>query len=429
MEKGLLFTYALTYGGAAVSLFRPWYGLLIYICFAIIKPESLWYWSIQPGNYSRIVAIGLLIGWGLHGFGDWRMGKGRLVVLAMLGYLGWMAVSATQTPDPETAFVAVECMAKVVLPFLVGVTMVNSVAQLKQLAWVVVLSQGYVAYELNLMYLGGFNRVVELGFGGMDNNCVGIAMDTALGLALFLGMGATGRWWARLVALAAAGMMLHVVLFSQSRGGMLGAILTGAVAFVLLPKRPIHYAVAILGVAIALKMAGPETRERFATVFVDEAERDASAESRVVLWKACIEEMKTHPIFGVGPTQWGDAVVKYGFPRGKLAHTLWLQVGAELGVPGLGFLVLLYASCARRLWPYLRPSVPVCDPWVRDVARMVIASLVGFAVSAQFVSLDGLETPYYVAMLGAGALKLMSRWEAQAGAVGSAAAPAPVLVG
>jgi hypothetical protein len=39
---------------------------------------------------------------------------------------------------------------------------------------------------------------------------------------------------------------------------------------------------------------------------------------------------------------------------------------------------------------------------------MVIASLVGFAVPAQFVSLEFLETPYYVALVGAGVLKLSS---------------------
>ena len=38
--KGLLFTYALTYGGAVVSLFNPFYGLLIYVCFAIMRPET-----------------------------------------------------------------------------------------------------------------------------------------------------------------------------------------------------------------------------------------------------------------------------------------------------------------------------------------------------------------------------------------------------
>jgi hypothetical protein len=38
---------------------------------------------------------------------------------------------------------------------------------------------------------------------------------------------------------------------------------------------------------------------------------------------------------------------------------------------------------------------------------MVLAAITGFAVSAQFVSLPGLETPYYIVLLGAGALKLV----------------------
>ena len=37
---------------------------------------------------------------------------------------------------------------------------------------------------------------------------------------------------------------------------------------------------------------------------------------------------------------------------------------------------------------------------------MVIASLVGFMVSAQFVTVYGVELPYYVVLIGAGAIKL-----------------------
>ena len=40
---------------------------------------------------------------------------------------------------------------------------------------------------------------------------------------------------------------------------------------------------------------------------------------------------------------------------------------------------------------------------------MVVASLCGFAVSAQFVSLKSLESPYYVALVGAGVLMLSDR--------------------
>ena len=72
--KGLVFTYLLTYGGALVAIFKPFIGLLIYICFAILKPESVWPWAVPSGNYSRTVAIALVIGWAFQGFGRWNLG-------------------------------------------------------------------------------------------------------------------------------------------------------------------------------------------------------------------------------------------------------------------------------------------------------------------------------------------------------------------
>jgi O-antigen ligase len=111
---------------------------------------------------------------------------------------------------------------------------------------------------------------------------------------------------------------------------------------------------------------------------------------------------------GVGPDHWGLIAPEYGFPRGKNAHSLWLEVGASLGFPGLGFLLLFYGLCLARLWPLTGQRHPVPDPEYRGLARMVIASVTGFAVAAQFVSLDRLEQPYYVALIGAGLLKLSS---------------------
>ena len=38
--------------------------------------------------------------------------------------------------------------AKIVLPFVVGITIIDSFDKLKALAWVIMLSQGYVAYRI-----------------------------------------------------------------------------------------------------------------------------------------------------------------------------------------------------------------------------------------------------------------------------------------
>src|SRR4051794_37215379 len=125
--KGLLFTYALTYGGALASFFNPFVGLLIYVCFAIIRPEHLWHWSVPAGNYSRIVALGLLAGWALKNFGSWDFRRAKPVVYALLAYWLWACLSAAQAENQERAWHWVETQGKTVLPFLVGMTIIESV--------------------------------------------------------------------------------------------------------------------------------------------------------------------------------------------------------------------------------------------------------------------------------------------------------------
>src|SRR5437660_11446700 len=102
--KSLIFTYLLTYGGALVSLFNPFVGLLIYVCFAILKPDVIWYWSVPPGNYSRIVAIGLLVGWALNGFGNGQLGKAKPIIGLLVATLAWAVVCSITAARSEVSF-------------------------------------------------------------------------------------------------------------------------------------------------------------------------------------------------------------------------------------------------------------------------------------------------------------------------------------
>ena len=78
-----------------------------------------------------------------------------------------------------------------------------------------------------------------------------------------------------------------------------------------------------------------------------------------------------------------------------------LQSAAEVGLPGVTFLLLFYGLTIKRLWPLARGRSPGADVPTSMFAAGIIVSLVGYAVSAQFVSLIGLESPFYVAMVGA----------------------------
>lgn len=415
--KGLLFTLSLTYGGALVSLFSPFYGLLIYVCFAIVRPEDMWPWSVQGGNYSRIIAIAMLLGWVVHigltmlsGRGlNFRFGPGKTVVLMFTTFWLWSVFLASQAKNQVVAWDYVESMGKILLPFLVGMTTIDSVRKLKMLAWVIVLSQGYVAYEMNSYYFSGYNKLWIDGFGGVDNNSVAIALVTVIGLAAFMFLNVQKLWQKGIIAFCGV-FLVHAVLFSFSRGGMLALIMCAGVGFLLLKKTARHYVafgIACLGV---IYLAGPEVRARFLKTFErSRGKHEASAQSRLDLWQDCWTVFKDQPVMGCGPNHWPLMAHRFGWERNKEAHSLWVQTATETGFVGIFLFAGFYVVCMWRLWLLLRRADEEDDPWFADTARMVIASLTGFGVAAQFVSLEALEVPYYVALLGAATLSVQAR--------------------
>jgi probable O-glycosylation ligase (exosortase A-associated) len=430
MEKGWLFTNALTYGGSLVALFNPFVGLLVYVAFAILRPEDLWSWSVGQNldtGHSRVVAIAMLLGWLMRGCGNWRFGKAWPILICLILFWVMALLSMTNALYYSVAYEFIDRLTKIVVPFIVGLSLLNSVARLRALAWVILACQGYLAFEFNINYLSGWNRVRLNGFSYLDNNGVGIAMDTVIGLAFFLGISAP-KWWQKALALGSALLMLHVILFSFSRGSVLGLIVTGGTAFVLIPKTLKHYLVLLVVVLIGLQLAGKEVRERFSSSFESSAERDFAAQERLDLWNACSSVMNQQPLLGCGPANWPMIASRYGFPPGKAAHSTWMQTGAELGIPALAALIGFFGFTVKRLWRFARDKEKMTDPWFRDAARMVIASIIGFVVSGQFVTLSLLETVYYVTLLGAGTLKVASlHYPAQTQAVQPIAASAPGL--
>jgi len=404
---GLIFTFGVTFGGSLLALWRPFYGLLAYICFALIKPDALWWWSVPTWNYSRVIAIALLIGWVINGCGDFNFGKAKGIVVVLLMFIAWEGLATAFSNETARAWRYYEIHLKIALPFVVGVTLVKTERQLNQLAWTMLLCMGFLAYEVNDYYFSGYNILRYRGFIGIDNNSFAINLVAATGLAFFLGF-ESKNLILKLIAFAAAALMAHAVFFSFSRGAMLGLCVVGIVTFLIIPKRPMHLALFALGAAAALVMAGPEVREEFATIFAKEEERDASAQSRTVLWKGAIAMMNDHPVFGVGPDHFRLNVQLYTpYKAGKAAHGTWFQVGAESGY--LGFLLFpgFYALCVlkmlrlRKEFKHSRRSPPTFKP------HLVIASITGFAVAAIFVSCHLQELPFYIALLGAVSLKCL----------------------
>ncbi|MFN9717226.1 MAG: O-antigen ligase family protein [Planctomycetota bacterium] len=407
--KGLIFTWLLTLLGVGTSFMNPYYGFLAYVALAILRPDFLWSSHISGGRFSLIVAGAMLLNWGIRCCGNWNLGPARRVVLLFVGSWMWAVFLALQADSPSHAWYYVEQQAKILLPFLVGITTVKTVSDLRKLAWTIVVCEGYVAMEMNLWYFKGFNYLWEIGFGGVDNNSAAIGLVTALGVAFFLFLNEEQLWKKAIIAGCAA-FMGHAILFSFSRGAMLATVIFAGISFFIIKKSITHYAIFGVGVVMAMVLAGPQVRDRFFETFAqNNGVREASAQSRLDLWRDCFTLLMNDPIMGCGPDHWPLHAHEFGWPAGKEAHSLWVQTTVELGIPGIMMFMGFYLVTIWRSWLFLQQVRHTDDLWFTDAARMTIASLVGFMVAAQFVSLEALEIPYYVALLGAGSLAVYGR--------------------
>jgi probable O-glycosylation ligase (exosortase A-associated) len=402
--KGLVITYLITIIGGVAALRYPLVGLNVYVGLAVLRPQFIFAFAGDLNNLSLFVGTTTLLGWALQGFGSWQFGRARGIVIALLAFVAWFALSTIQAMDTDIAYRALQELLKIALPFLAGVTLMGSVREWRPILWTIVLSMGYVGFELNLQYLSQGINAAYYGFGGMDNNSFGAGLVAVMGPAIALTLSAR-TWLGRGLAGVSAALILHTILLTFSRGTMVGFVVMGVMALVMMPKRPKYLLGIAVVVLVAVRFTGPQLADRYSTILVSSDERDASAQSRVELWMDCLDVVRAYPLFGVGPSNWQNVAASYGWPSGKSAHSVWMETAAETGIPGFLFLFAFFGIALVRLWPIARAKL---DDENRDsiiLASGVVLGIVGYMAAGQFVSVQGLEVPYYLVMLGAAMLK------------------------
>lgn len=101
---------------------------------------------------------------------------------------------------------------------------------------------------------------------------------------------------------------------------------------------------------------------------------------RLNLWRSALEMFIDHPLTGVGPSAYGTALREYRNPllsRDQLneAHNVYLEVGAEMGIPGLVVGGWLLLALVQAWWKRWRAESPDSPGWWRTLG--VGAALVG----------------------------------------------------
>lgn len=252
---------------------------------------------------------------------------------------------------------------------------------------------------------GGDDRV-ELSVGTYSNS-----NDFAALLVLMLPFLALVLFTPRrnvLVRIGALGAMLYgfyLILSTGSRGGLVAVAVAGLYILAKLPVRFKILAAGAFGVGSMVFVAAlpPATLHRFTTLFTDtdkdtDSAAGESAQVRRELLKHASIDTITHPVFGIGPGQFGGytgAETRHANGTGNpglwyQTHNTYLQVSAEDGLPAFVFFMAALVSTFRLLSRvHKRTKRPKPTDEMRKLnlaAFCMLVSMVGFCTAVFFLS-------------------------------------------
>lgn len=244
-----------------------------------------------------------------------------------------------------------------ILFFLVFVTLVDSVARLKKILWIVTLCA--LIYGLFGFLMGSSSGGRFWMYGTMfDPNDIAYVLVTLLPLSLLFIVRSEGAI-KKILALVGAGASLIVILLTGSRAGILG--LAAVLVLALLTQVgsiKLRYKILLLaGIALVAMLNFERINvERYLTLTDIEGDYNVTEETgRLEVWKKAVALLLTYPITGVGAQCFPMAI---GYLRSDLAilpvwqavHNSFLQIAVETGVFGFAFFLSLIVGCVRNFW-------------------------------------------------------------------------------
>ena len=411
-----LFVYASFLWGCIEGLRRPWLGLVIYYGFVFLEPTWNWRWSIDPEfPFQKYLAICILAGLLLSGIRRARLtGPAFWSYLSLGGFLALAYISSLQSINPARSEIYLDILWKVIFFSLLTVWLIDTPRKLWILLWVIVICQGYNAYQINLYYFqDGFSRFAQSNWGDKGDNNV-YSIYTVPVMAMAVSLTAYGRtMWQWALAGSIFVMQMHVLMLLESRGTMIGALVAAAL-YILLVKKNLRIWKTIIGsVVCGGILAGPSVVEEFSSAFKPRGELDASAESRFDVWMAGVEITQQYPLLGVGPDAGRYMVPAYYAPERdrehKALHNLLFEVSTGCGVPAtilyLSFFGFIYLPCLK-LYLFSGRQLP---DWAATTCLAVACGVPGYWVGSMFSSGSLLESSYVMVALGACTLLMLRR--------------------
>lgn len=320
-----------------------------------------------------------------------------------LGYLAWALLVSLLSDYFDSAIVPLQERFKLLLIMIVAVNALRTPAQLR--TYCVLFLIFFLIYPFRgaiTNYLIGntvFGRAIWNNIYSNPNDLAALSIF-ALGIALSLGIPRTQHPKQRVFYLMAAVLLAVLILLTQSRGAFLGAMIGIAWPLTKAIWRSRSLPVALVLGALLVVVAVPDaTWQRFgglakltSTETIADADPEGSAEQRFAIAKVAWNIFLDSPILGTGLESFSQVQFEYAPELGhRDTHNTYLNLGAELGFPGL----FLWLACVYSAFRQRGPETALASSEDAGLdTKWIRYALVSFLIAGLFSTYSRLNLLY-----------------------------------
>lgn len=386
---------------------------------------------------------------------------GSMTAKAMTGLCLWAAASwltlgapIAWEKSPLLSYISF------LLLLVITVSVVDSWPRLEHVLWAVILAVGIASLYIVREWQEYRHVYAHFRPGWVTGDPNYFTASALVGLPLALAFcGRHTAWWKRLGASGCVLLTLVAIALAASRGGLLGLLaMAGWFAW---KKR--RLSLFVLAGALMLPPLLLWSRSPLNRLLHPSASDVKSSNTRLALWEAGLRMVEQHPLTGIGLGQFKSEVAQYAVGRKDLdhiAHDTYLALASEMGLPGILIYALMVGGAALTLARLRRattaaaadapasrdrpppvfqdddeandsesppgahaPPATALPPWLADAVLGMQGAILGFSVSAIFLSAQYTKLFWLLLAVTAAADSLLPR-EAAAAEV---AEPAPRL--
>lgn len=376
---------------------NPVNGVLMWIWISVMNPHTQGWGFATSFPFAQIIAVITLFS--LATSRARKTLPAVSITFALLAMVLWMNVTTLFAIFPAASQLQLAKVMKIMLMSLVTMVVIRSRQDVHRMIWILVISLGFYGVKGGIFTLreGGNFRVwgpIGTFIGG--NNEIALALIIAIPLMRYLQLTTQRRWVKHGLTLT---MLLSgmAALGSYSRGALLAIAAMLGLMWLKSHKKLLAGIILILLAPLALLFMPARWMERMDSI--GEYQADTSAMGRINAWQMAYNLAKDR-FFG-GGFEIAEPSVFYLYapdPRAvHAAHSIYFQALGEHGFVGLALYLLLgWLTWRSAAWVVRHSAGDPALQWSSNLAQMIQASLIGFAVGGAFLSLLYFDVPYYL---------------------------------